>query len=153
MDNARRQLIDNVRIAIAQHANETEILKAAAELINDFSDDFHWTGFYMMRGSRLEVGPYIGPVTPHTVIDVSTGICGAAAQEKKTIIVNDVREDPRFLACSINTRSEIVVPLMDGERVLGEIDIDSNRPSNFTGEDRVMLEAIAGEIVNRLKQI
>jgi len=153
MDNARRQLVDNVRIAIAQHANETAILKAAAELINEFSEDFHWTGFYLVRGERLEVGPYIGPATPHTVIEMSKGICGAAAQEKKTIIVNDVRQDPRFLACSITTRSEIVVPLLDGDRVLGEIDIDSNRPSNFTGEDRVMLEAIAGEIVNRLKQV
>ncbi|MEW6050793.1 MAG: GAF domain-containing protein [Candidatus Zixiibacteriota bacterium] len=153
MDNARRQLVDNIRIAIAEHANETDILKAAAELINEFSEDFHWTGFYLMKGNRLEVGPYIGPETPHKVIELSKGICGAAAKEKRTIIVDDVKSDPRFLACSLTTRSEIVVPLLDGDRVLGEIDIDSNHPSNFTAQDRVMLEAIANEIVSRLKQV
>lgn len=153
MDNSRRQLVDNVRIAIAQHKAEREILKAAVELIDGYSEDFNWTGIYMLRGSHLEVGPYIGPKTPHTAIELNRGICGAAASEKRSIIVDDVKSDPRFLACSISTRSEIVVPLMDGHRVLGEIDIDSNRPAAFTPADKEMLEAVAGAIVRRLKEI
>ncbi|MCM2272092.1 MAG: GAF domain-containing protein [candidate division Zixibacteria bacterium] len=153
MENTRIQLIDNIRIAIAQENSRDGILKVAAELIDAYSEDFNWTGFYMLDGDRLKVGPYVGPVTEHTVIELDAGICGAAASQKQTIIVDDVRNDPRFLACSIHTRSEIVVPLMDGETVLGEIDIDSNRPRNFTAADRTMLEKIAEVVVQRLKQI
>lgn len=153
IDNARRQLVDNIRIAIAQHNNPDGVFKAAVELIDGFSEDFHWTGVYLMKGDKLEVGPYIGPPTPHTVIPLNQGICGAAASQRQTIIVPDVRSDPRFLACSLTTRSEIVVPLMDGQTVLGEIDIDSNRPGNFTPADREMLELVAREIVQRLKQL
>jgi len=153
MDNDRRQLVDNIRIAIAQHNDETEILRAAIELIDGFSKDFNWTGFYMMRDGALEVGPYIGPKTEHTRIDPGEGICGAAAAEQKTIIVDDVTADRRFLACSLDTRSAIVVPLMDGKAVLGEIDIDSDRPAGFTDKDRTMLEAVAEVVVKRLKQI
>lgn len=153
MDNTRLQLIDNIRIAIAQEQSRDGILKIAAELIDAYSEDFNWTGFYMLDGNVLKVGPYVGPVTEHTVIELNRGICGAAASQKQTIIVDDVRNDPRFLACSVHTRSEIVVPLLDGEQVLGEIDIDSNRPQNFTPTDREMLEKVAEVLVQRLKQI
>lgn len=153
MDNNRKQLVDNIRIAIAQHNDETEVLRSAIELIDAFSEDFNWTGFYMMRDGTLKVGPYVGPTTEHTRINPGEGICGAAAAEQKTIIVADVTADPRFLACSLKTRSEIVVPLMDGKAVLGEIDIDSDRPSGFTDKDRTMLEAVAKVVVKRLKQI
>jgi len=150
MDNARRQLIDNVRIAIANLKTEKEILHEAASLIDQFSEGFNWTGFYMLRDGVLEVGPYIGPVTEHVRIELNRGICGAAASQKKSVIVDDVKNDSRFLACSLSTRSEIVVPLMDGETVLGEIDIDSDQPGHFTPDDRTMLEEIARIVVDRL---
>ncbi len=153
MDDTRRQLVDNIRIAIAHQKSERDVLKTTAEMIDSYSEDFNWTGFYMMKGDILEVGPYVGPKTDHVRIELNRGICGAAASQKKTIIVDDVQADPRFLACSISTRSEIVVPLLDGESVLGEIDIDSNRPSNFTSTDRQMLEEIADLVVNRLKEV
>jgi len=153
MDNERAQLIDNIRIAIAGGRTEQEILQSAVELIDSFSEDFNWTGFYMLRDGALEVGPYLGPKTEHTRIAVGQGICGAAAKKKETIIVGDVADDPRFLACSLSTRSEIVVPLMDGDRCLGQIDIDSDRFNNFTTEDRRMLEAIAAVLVERLNRI
>jgi GAF domain-containing protein len=153
MDSHRHQLVDNVRIAIANRTDQTDILKAAVEVIDAFSEDFNWTGIYMLRGGKLVVGPYVGPVTPHTVIELHAGICGAAASQKETVIVDNVNDDPRFLACSLTTRSEIVVPLMDGPAVLGEIDIDSNKPGNFTAADREMLEAAAAVIVERLKSL
>jgi len=114
MDDKRRQLIDNVRIAIAECRSEHDILIAAVRLIDSFSEGYNWTGFYMMRGNHLEVGPYVGPETSHTRIELNRGICGAAATQKKSLTVDDVRSDPRFLACSASTRSELVVPLMDG---------------------------------------
>jgi L-methionine (R)-S-oxide reductase len=153
MDNNRTQLIDNIRIAVAEQKTEIDILRTVAELIDSFSENFNWTGFYLMRGDHLEVGPYVGPETEHVKIELNRGICGAAASKKRSVIVDNVLDDPRFLACSATTRSEIVVPLMDGETVLGEIDIDSDQPSYFTSDDRQMLEAIANVVVARLKQV
>ena len=153
MDDKRQQLISNVKAAIADKKNETEVLTVAVVLIDAFSEGFDWTGFYMMRGDILEVGPYVGPETPHTKIELNSGICGAAASSKQSVVVDDVNADPRFLACSITTRSEIVVPLMDGDTCLGEIDIDSNRPAFFTDDDRIMLEEIARIIVRKLKAL
>ena len=86
-------------------------------------------------------------------IELNKGICCAAASQKKSIIVEDVNADPRFLACSLTTRSEIVVPLMDGHTCLGEIDIDSDKPGYFTDEDRQMLEEIAAVVVERFRQV
>lgn len=153
MDNKRRKLIEDVRLAIARETSEAGVLEVSIKLIDSFSDGFNWTGFYMLRGDILEVGPYVGPETPHTKIELNSGICGAAASSKRSIVVDDVNADPRFLACSVSTRSEIVVPLMDGRRCLGEIDIDSNQSAFFTDDDRVMLEEIAALIVQRLKEI
>ncbi|MFQ5498181.1 MAG: GAF domain-containing protein, partial [Candidatus Zixiibacteriota bacterium] len=116
-------------------------------------EGYNWTGFYVMRDNVLEVGPYVGPTTEHTRIELKQGICGAAADAKQTVVVDDVRSDPRFLACSLSTRSEIVVPLMDGDTVLGEIDIDSDQPAHFTRDDRQMLEAVGRVVVERLRQI
>lgn len=153
MEAKRQKLIDDVKKAIARETTEFDVLDAAVRVIDASSDGFNWTGFYMMRDGVLEVGPYIGPVTEHTRIELNTGICGAAATQKQSVIVDDVRSDERFLACSLSTRSEIVVPLMDGDVCLGEIDIDSDKPSFFTTEDREMLEQVAAVVVERLKLI
>lgn len=153
IDDARAQLVDNIRIAITQAVSEYEVLKAAVELIDAFSDEYNWTGFYMLKDGKLHVGPYIGPETDHIVIELDSGICGAAASQKESVIIDDVLKDPRFLACDLSTRSEIVVPLLDGDNVLGEIDIDSDKPTNFTQEDRQMLEQVAQVVVDRLKEI
>ena len=153
IDDKRKQLVDNIRIAIADAGNEKEVLERTIELLDSFSAEFNWTGFYMMKGRTLEVGPYVGEKTEHTQIDLESGICGAAASQKKTIIVDDVNSDPRHIACSLSTRSEIVVPLMDGTKCLGEIDIDSNRPANFSRSDQEMLETVAKLVVTRLTRV
>ncbi len=153
MDGEQKQLIDNIRIALSDKENENDILKAAVELLDAYSTGFDWTGVYIMRDGVLEVGPYLGPETPHTKIELNSGICGAAATGKKSIIVDDVTGDARFLACFPDTRSEIVVPLMDGDICLGEIDIDSNQNSFFSNDDRLMLEEIASMLVTRIKQV
>ena len=93
--------------------------------------DYTWVGIYLLDGNELVLGPFVGKPSPHTRIPLGRGICGAAATEKPTIIVDDVNADPRYLACSIETQSEIVVPIMHGGEVLGEIDIDSDRPAAF----------------------
>lgn len=153
MDLKRQQLVNDIKIAVASLGTERDILQKAIEMIDAFSRDFNWTGIYMMRNGALEVGPYIGPETEHTRIELNAGICGAAASQKKTVVVDDVNVDERFLACSLTTRSEIVVPLMNGNECLGEIDIDSDKPGFFGEDDREMLEEIAVVVVERLKQI
>jgi L-methionine (R)-S-oxide reductase len=108
---------------------------------------YNWTGFYMLDPEDQEMlvlGPFVGDPTPHTRIPVSEGICGAAAASGETVIVDDVNADPRYLSCSIKTRSEIVVPIYAKGRVIGEIDIDSHDIAAFAEIDRVFLEEIVG---------
>ncbi|MDH3890351.1 MAG: GAF domain-containing protein [candidate division Zixibacteria bacterium] len=153
MESQRLELIDTVRTAATEADSEAVLLRTVIELIDGFSDGYNWTGFYMMQGSHLEVGPYIGEETEHVKIELNRGICGAAASQKTTVTVDDVQSDSRFIACSLSTRSEIVVPLMDGDTVLGEIDIDSDQPAFFTDQDKLMLEEIAALVVDRLRRI
>src|SRR5579863_4395257 len=97
---------------------------------------YNWVGIYLLEQNMLVLGPYVGKPTPHTRIPLNQGICGAAASNGKTLIVDNVHADPRYLACSLETRSEIVVPIAREGRVLGEIDIDSDVAAAFTEEDR-----------------
>lgn len=112
---------------------------------------YNWTGFYMldaMEPETLVLGPFVGDPTPHVRIPIAQGICGAAAASGITVIVDDVNADPRYLSCSIRTKSEIVVPIRARGKVVGEIDIDSHSPAAFKQMDRVFLEEVAG-IVGR----
>src|ERR1700733_12822664 len=103
---------------------------------------YNWTGFYMLDpgdSQTLVLGPFVGDPTPHVRIPVTEGICGAAVASGKSVIVDDVNADLRYLSCSIHTRSEIVVPIYAHQVVIGEIDIDSHTRATFTDEDRVFL--------------
>src|SRR5690606_14617984 len=103
-------------------------------------------------GNELVLGPFLGKPSPHTRIPLGRGICGAAATEKQTIIVDDVNADPRYLACSVETRSEIVAPIMLNGVVLGEIDIDSDKAAAFGDQDRKLVEAVAALLAPRLAE-
>jgi L-methionine (R)-S-oxide reductase len=136
---------------IANARNTDAALRAAVQLLKDNLQDYTWVGIYLLDGGELVLGPFLGKPSPHTRIPLGAGICGAAAVEKQTIIVDDVNADPRYLACSLDTRSEIVVPIMRGDRVLGEIDIDSDRPAAFGGRDRELLERVASALATRIR--
>jgi L-methionine (R)-S-oxide reductase len=111
---------------------------------------YTWVGIYLLDGDELVLGPYLGKPSPHTRIPLGRGICGAAASERATIIVDDVNSDPRYLACSIETQSEIVVPILRGDTVLGEIDIDSDGRAAFGPDDQRLLEAVAAILSEKL---
>jgi GAF domain-containing protein len=111
--------------------------------------DYSWVGIYQLDGDELLLGPYRGKPSPHTRIPLNQGICGAAASSRDTIIVDDVDTDPRYLACSLETRSEIVVPIMRDDEVLGEIDIDSDKKAAFGPADRELLEAVAALLAGK----
>ncbi len=112
--------------------------------------DYTWVGIYLLRDTELVLGPFLGKPSPHVRIPVGRGICGAAAAEKQTIVVDDVNADERYLACSLETRSEIVVPIMRNGQVAGEIDVDSDRAAAFGAQDRALLERVAALLAERL---
>ncbi|MGC1167639.1 MAG: GAF domain-containing protein, partial [Candidatus Acidiferrales bacterium] len=102
------------------------------------------------------LGPFRGTMTPHTRIPLNQGICGAAASTGKTIVVDDVNADSRYLACSVETKSEIVVPIFVNKNVVGELDIDSHFPAAFTPEDRTLCEhaaAIVGRYLEKHPEV
>jgi GAF domain-containing protein len=120
----------------------------AAQAIVDYLQarfpTYAWVGLYWVEGDDLVLGEWRGPqATAHTRIPIGTGICGAAAASGRTEVVPDVSQDPRYLACFPSTRSEIVVPILDGGRVVGEIDIDSTVVNAFGPEDQRFLERVA----------
>jgi GAF domain-containing protein len=146
----REQLLTAVGSAIAAAPNGDAAMQQAVRLLKDGMPHYTWVGIYLLDGEELALGPFLGKPSPHARIPLGRGICGAAATEKQTIIVDDVNADPRYLACSIDTKSEIVVPIMNGSDVLGEIDIDSDRPAAFGAADRALLERIASLLAEAL---
>lgn len=109
---------------------------------------FHWVGFYRVRGDELVLGPFQGPVAC-TRIARGKGVCGSAWQQAKTLVVPDVEAFPGHIACSSLSRSEIVVPIKDAAgRVWAVLDIDSDRPDDFSDLDREALEQFASWLIN-----
>lgn len=129
-----------------------DLMTDIVERLQRHMSKYNWVGFYMIDHSEsepmLQLGPYIGAPTTHTRIPLNQGICGAAASSGNTLIVDDVTSDPRYLACSIETKSEIVVPVRVHGEVVGELDIDSHTPAAFTSEDRSLCE-LAAALVGR----
>jgi L-methionine (R)-S-oxide reductase len=133
----------DLALAIESAPNPVGAMQRAVEMLQAQFPTYSWVGIYLLEGAELILGPFVGKPSPHTRIPLGRGICGAAATQKVTIIVDDVNADPRYLACSLETKSEIVVPIMHGPTVLGEIDIDSDRPAAFGAADRELLESVA----------
>jgi L-methionine (R)-S-oxide reductase len=124
-----------------------QLMEGIAKLLHQKMLRYNWVGFYMLekdgKQDVLVLGPFRGTMTPHTRIPLNQGICGAAASTGKTIIIDDVSADSRYLACSLETKSEIVVPVFVGKKVVGELDIDSHFPAAFTPDDRTICEHAA----------
>jgi GAF domain-containing protein len=140
----------DIRTALQHESSATAAMTAAVRILKTRVRDYSWVGIYLLEGAELVLGPYLGKPSPHTRIPLGRGICGAAATERSTIVVDDVNSDPRYLACSLETQSEIVVPIMRGEDVLGEVDIDSDRRAAFGADDRRLLEAVAAMLSEKL---
>ena len=143
-------ILASLKTSIAQAPTPDEAMRQAVAILKYQVPDYAWVGIYLLDGNELVLGPFLGKPSPHTRIPLDQGICGAAASHKRTIIVDDVDVDPRYLACSLETRSEIVVPIMRGTTVLGEIDIDSDKKAAFGRSDRELLESVAALLARRL---
>ncbi len=112
---------------------------------------YRWVGVYALRGSFLDLAAWDGPAaTEHTRIPLDQGICGRAARDGRTVIVDDVRASPEYLACFLETRAEIVVPIFGPGAVVGEIDIDGNEVGAYDGSDQAFLERVASKLSGAL---
>ena len=121
-----------------------DVLQQVVDVLHDEFEHYSWVGIYLVEGDDLVLGPWQGPqATDHVRIPIGQGVCGAAAASGETETVDDVNADPRYLACFPSTRSEIVVPIADQARIVGEIDIDSDKPAAFSEDDRAFLERVA----------
>lgn len=144
-------LLNDITRAITHAPDGLAAMRETVMLLKTRLPHYTWAGIYLLEGKELVLGPYLGKPSPHTRIPLGRGICGAAATERATIVVDDVNSDPRYLACSIETKSEIVVPIMTaGGQVLGELDIDSDKPAAFGAADRELLEAVAVALAAKL---
>jgi len=124
-------------------------LEAICNLLKNNLPGYDWVGFYLVdkdNDRELVLGPYAGDPTDHVRIPFGSGICGQAAETEKTFIVDDVASEGNYLSCSINVKSEIVVPIFRDGRIIGELDIDSHQPAAFDKEDDKFLTEI-GRIV------
>jgi GAF domain-containing protein len=125
-------------------SNRTIVLDKIVEYLCKNFNNYSWVGIYIVEGNDLVLGPWKGPrATEHTRIPIGKGICGSAAASGKTEIIPDVNADSRYLSCFVTTKSEIVVPIKKNNKILGEIDIDSDKKDAFTKEDIEFLERIA----------
>lgn len=141
--DTRGRVLGDIGDVTRTERDPQRVMERVIEVLKREMRHYTWAGIYLLEGDELVLGPFLGKPSPHTRIPVGRGICGAAVRERGTIVVDDVNADSRYLACSLETRSEIVVPIMSGQRVLGEIDIDSDQPAAFGPDDKALLESVA----------
>lgn len=143
--------IDEVRNEVDELARTAptaqDLMRGMVKLLHDRMLKYNWVGFYMLEPGAeppaLVLGAFEGAMTPHTRIPLNEGICGAAASSGHTVVVDDVNKDPRYLACSLETKSEIVVPVFVHGQVVGELDIDSHFAAAFTSEHQELVQYCA----------
>ncbi len=150
MDETYGKLLEKVKNLLGSGRETEEKFQRLCILLRSSVPQYDWVGFYMVEGDELVLGPYSGAPTEHTRIPIGKGICGQAAQSEDTFIVPDVSGQDNYLACSIDVKSEVVVPLFKNGAVVGELDIDSHSLDAFGDEDREFLERVCGYVAELL---
>ena len=153
-DRTPEQVLSDVHMYADHEDDLTAVLANIAAVLKAHRPHYAWVGFYMFGRDpgQMILGPYQGPPTCTTRIAIDAGMCGLAARTRQTVILPDVRSDPRYIACSPTVRSEIVVPLLDGGHVLGVLDADSEAVDGFGPDDQTLLEAVASYAVEKCRQ-
>ena len=127
-----------------QNAPLERLLDEAVRGLHEIDPRFHWTGVYeLFEDDMLRLGPFVGAPTDHVFIGVGNGVCGTAIAERRNMNVPDVRQISNYLACSTETRSELVVLIRDGETIYGQIDIDSHQVGAFSETSVAKVERVA----------
>jgi L-methionine (R)-S-oxide reductase len=152
--------MEEVRAEVSELAAATDtaqdLMDKMVKLLHNRMLKYNWVGFYLLEPGAeppmLVLGAFEGAMTPHTRIPLNQGICGAAASSGKTVVVDDVSKDARYLACSLETKSEIVVPVFVHGKVVGELDIDSHFPAAFTPEHQSFVQHCAALVGAKLEK-
>jgi GAF domain-containing protein len=138
------QLIAQLDALHASGAEFESVLEAAVRGVHEFDHRFHWTGIYeLFPDNVLRLGPFIGAPTEHVFIGVGKGVCGTAVAEKRNMNIPDVSRTPNYLACSSDTRSELVVLIRNGDTIYAQIDIDSHELAAFDERSVAAVERVA----------
>jgi len=133
--------------AILDRLSGRQALAEVCRFLRHTFPHYPWVGVYRVEGTDLVLDAWDGAqATEHTRIPIERGLCGQAVREGRSVIVDDVRTDPNYLACFLETRAEIVVPIREEGRVVGEIDIDGNTVNAFDATDRRFLETVAAKL-------
>lgn len=135
-----QEVIDQV---LDLNGSPETILQATVNLLHENLPNWNWVGIYYLRGNELILGPYKGPATGHAKIKVGEGVCGTAVKENKNQIVEDVSKIENYIACTPDTKSEIVVLIRYQDQVVAQFDIDSDSAGNFTQQDEEFLTELA----------
>ena len=153
---ARIEEVRNELTDVAERSRSAaELMQSVVKLLHDRMLKYNWVGFYLLEPGAeppvLVLGAFEGAMTPHTRIPLNEGICGAAASSGQTVVVDDVNKDPRYLACSLETKSEIVVPVFAHGKIVGELDIDSHFPAAFTPEHQTLVQYCAQVVGQKME--
>jgi GAF domain-containing protein len=140
---------EEILSAIASSPRRGRDLRELAMNLLDRLPDYDWSGVYRLESDHLVLDAYVGEETEHDRIPIGVGVCGSAVAEGRNQVVEDVRKVSNYLACSLKTRSEIVVLVREGSRVLGQIDVDGHRVGAFGAEDETFLERVAALLAAR----
>src|SRR4051812_36135606 len=148
----REDLRSEVEALAASGAPDEEVLNDVVRRIHEARPLWDWSGIYLLVGDTLELGPRTAPAD-HSRIEIGEGVCGTAVSDDRNQIVEDVREVENYLACSIHTRSELVVLIRDSGNIVGEFDIDSDTVGALTHEDEALLEEMGALISGRVASL
>jgi L-methionine (R)-S-oxide reductase len=140
------KVIASLRGAFAREGGRSELLRTAAEKIRAAGPPYTSVYLYMLHGDELVLEAFAGRETEHTRIPVGKGVCGTAVATGRDQNIPDVGAVENYLACNTWTRSELVVLIRRGDRILGQIDVDSDEPDPFTAEEEAEVRAVADAI-------
>jgi L-methionine (R)-S-oxide reductase len=148
MNFETNQILEEIMKIISVESDKIILLKQVSKLLKEKVFHYDWVGFYILDEMKngLVLGPYTGAHTDHTFIPFGKGVCGQVAQNKITMVVQDVTKMENYLSCSINVQSEIVIPILKNGEFVAELDIDSHSPAPFTDKDTILLEKICNEL-------
>lgn len=140
---------------IVKIADPATAIQAAMQAIKDAFPEFYWVGVYILHGDELRLGPFVGPATDHVRIPVGRGVCGTAITTNSNQVIDDVRELDNYLACNLETRSEIVVLVRNPAttEIIGQIDIDCTVAGRFGPQEETFLEEVATLIAPAIKAL
>lgn len=142
------ELKDKIVQIISQKTPVTRILQEICNMLHQNVPHYHWVGFYFALADqkKLKLAQFAGKPTEHNIIPFGKGICGQVAESNKTFVVQDVTEQDNYISCGFDVKSEMVVPVFQNEKNIGQIDIDSHDIAPFNQEDEMLLTFVCEEV-------